>query len=515
MQILQIGQTDWSKTYRLSQDLQWHFLDPSAEDTFDASAVHNFDAAIITDHCELDVLDALAPLIFPYSLLIDQSIRGQFDSSYNDFFKKKMVSFEDLTDPQSCIDLLPKKFFSHRYSVGAKLPIRKILTAPAHLHKEKVWFEGSTYISTDIDYADTWTQIFFWKLSIEYDNQYATELWMEYKHDGDVSLELDIQFVKSESPEVVLFQKRYNEEDLKFPIVFSHKENGYLVCSVFVKGKGCVQVGHIHYRRSRLGEGIFLPGGKRVIDKDRQALFYYFNPGNLKPPFNIYFSGYRPAEGFGGYEVMKRFGNPFMLLTDPRQEGGSFYTGSDELEDKLCAVICACQKFLGFEEEDLIFSGVSMGSFPALYYGCKFKAQAIIVGKPMVDIERVAKRVRLERPYQFLTVLDIVRFWNRATSDGRVMPIDDFYTSLLAQWAQGDGFGDTKLLIAHMEEDDFDDHAYYTLLKTQSGKKTKIIAKGFEGRHNDQSAKIDDWFVSQFQRTIREYEEGKNEQSTA
>ena len=204
-----------------------------------------------------------------------------------------------------------------------------------------------------------------------------------------------------------------------------------------------------------------------------------------------------------------------MLVTDPRQEGGSFYTGSDELEDKLCDVITQYQKFLGFEEEDLIFSGVSMGSFPALYYGCKFKALAIIVGKPMIDIKRVAQRARLERPYQFLTVLDIVSFWNRTTDDGKVMPIDDFYKSLLAQWAEGNGFGDTKLLIAHMEQDDFDDKAYYTLLQTQLGKKTTIISKGFEGRHNDQSTKINNWFVSQFHRTIQEYEEGKNEQSTA
>lgn len=44
----------------------------------------------------------------------------------------------------------------------------------------------------------------------------------------------------------------------------------------------------------------------------------------MKPPLNVYFSGYRTAEGFEGYYMMKRMNAPFLLIGDPRVEGGSF-----------------------------------------------------------------------------------------------------------------------------------------------------------------------------------------------
>ena len=33
----------------------------------------------------------------------------------------------------------------------------------------------------------------------------------------------------------------------------------------------------------------------------------------MKPPLNVYFSGYRTAEGFEGYYMMKRMNAPFYL----------------------------------------------------------------------------------------------------------------------------------------------------------------------------------------------------------
>ena len=33
-------------------------------------------------------------------------------------------------------------------------------------------------------------------------------------------------------------------------------------------------------------------------------MIYYFNPGDLKPPLAVYFSGYRSAEGFEGRGMM-------------------------------------------------------------------------------------------------------------------------------------------------------------------------------------------------------------------
>lgn len=44
----------------------------------------------------------------------------------------------------------------------------------------------------------------------------------------------------------------------------------------------------------------------------------------MKPPLAVYFSGYRTQEGFEGYYMMRGFGCPFILVTDPRSEGEPF-----------------------------------------------------------------------------------------------------------------------------------------------------------------------------------------------
>ena len=36
--------------------------------------------------------------------------------------------------------------------------------------------------------------------------------------------------------------------------------------------------------------------GGRFTDEKRDEFIHYFNPGDMKPPLNVYFSGYRPLK---------------------------------------------------------------------------------------------------------------------------------------------------------------------------------------------------------------------------
>lgn len=65
-------------------------------------------------------------------------------------------------------------------------------------------------------------------------------------------------------------------------------------------------------------------------------------------------------------------------------------------------------EYLNFKEDDLILSGLSMGSFGALYYGSQLTPRAVIVGKPLVNIGRIAENMKLKRPNDFGTALDIL-----------------------------------------------------------------------------------------------------------
>lgn len=82
------------------------------------------------------------------------------------------------------------------------------------------------------------------------------------------------------------------------------------------KGKGKLRIGAIHKRWSRLEMGQFIMGGQRFTDEKRDEFIHYFNPGDMKPPLNVYFSGYRPAEGFEGYFMMNKMNAPFILIGD-------------------------------------------------------------------------------------------------------------------------------------------------------------------------------------------------------
>ena len=502
MRVLQIGRENWPASCRVPAGVEWFFVDVDDESGFDAALIGRTDVTVVDARCELHHLEAIDSLVAPYTLLVARDVMPSFDGTYQRFFARKAVVYVDVADRQRLVDELPRKYFATPF--GQKLGIITGLVSP--FHTSGSWFEGNAYLATTITAGtDSFRQLVTWKENISYESDHALELWPEFVLDDGCEIEFGVQLIQSGTPDVIAFQRRYSQAELAEPIIFSEPASGYLSCSIFAKGNGLVKIGPVHYRHSRLGAGEFLPGGKRIVDSRREELFYYFHPGNLEPPLNIYFAGYRPSEGFEGYLMMSGLGHPFLLVTDPRLEGGRFYLGSKELEGGLLRVIREHIDSLGFREEDVIFSGLSMGAFGALYYGSQFRALAIIAGKPIIDLGHAAERGRLVRPKDFLTIFDIVNFWSKDDSDGNAATVDAFTRGLIERWNGDPGFGDTKILMSYMEQDDYDDQAYYTLLNSQTGKPTTVIARGYRGRHNDDNASIVTRFVSQYQWVIDEY----------
>ena len=98
--------------------------------------------------------------------------------------------------------------------------------------------------------------------------------------------------------------------------------------------------------------GKFVLGGEILKDSHRQEINYFFYPGDFKPPLAVYFSGYRRAEGFEGFGMMRGLGCPFLLFSDQRLDGGVFYLGSDELEEGIRRIIQEHLALLGFLSEN-------------------------------------------------------------------------------------------------------------------------------------------------------------------
>lgn len=272
--------------------------------------------------------------------------------------------------------------------------------------------------------------------------------------------------------------------------------------TLYAKGKGKLTIGLLHTRWSRGPFGNYFLGGKRTVDPKREEIYSFFSPGNLKPPLCVYFSGYRSLEGFEGYFMMRSLKHPFLLITDPRLEGGAFYIGTKEYEQQVKAAIEAALKRLNFTNEQLILSGMSMGTFGALYYGAQLSPHAIILNKPLIHLGQMAAKIQTARPYVFGTSLDLLL---KLTARNDVAGADSLDQRIWAAFSKGD-FEKTTFAIAYMENDDYDLTAFNVIMELLASRKSqaKLISQGFLGRHNDDFIENTKWFMNQYKRILAE-----------
>ena len=236
------------------------------------------------------------------------------------------------------------------------------------------------------------------------------------------------------------------------------------------------------------------------MTSNREEVFSYFDPGDMKPPLNVYFSGYKTQEGFEGYYLMRNMGCPFLLIAEARLEGGGFYVGTQEYETVIVDLILKSMKELGFTRDQVILSGISMGSFGALYYGCDIMPHAMILGKPLASIGDVAANERLRRPGGFPTSLDVLQYLCGSMDEDAVKRLNH------RLWDKFDrtDWGQSKIIVSYMIEDDYDGSAYEKLISHLHSDGVQLYGKGFHGRHNDNTLGIINWFSGQMRQILSE-----------
>ena len=203
--------------------------------------------------------------------------------------------------------------------------------------------------------------------------------------------------------------------------------------------------------------------------------------------------------------MIRSFGAPFLLFQDPRIDGGAFYLGDDCLENGVRNVIREHLDLLGFSNKELILSGISMGTYGAMYYSSFFEPKAVIVSKPLTNLGLIAERGRLEAPGLFPTAFDILRHHSKGDASLNAMrALDDrFWTP----FKQAD-FSQTIFGLSYMKEEDYDPRAYDDLVETLYHTGARIMAKGTSGRHNDDNDTTIIWFKN-FYKMILEQDFGR------
>lgn len=485
IQILQLGKEDWNKKYQLPEYVKLTYAN-----VFTKSPRTPYDLVFVDRTIAKEEVKPLQEATKAHTLFV--TARTKMDESLARYFvcKKGKKIAEDKI--QSFLLTEARNYFPTPY--GEKFTFANF--SIAHGFVGSITWNGNYSVELEGDYGEKINQIGYWRNNIPIFAGQAIDFWLEYKKDPTVEIALVItQFVNGTISDVQ--QKWYfSEEELQEVVTVDNQmADGPVFVALLAKGKGKLEIVALHDRYSRRGHGTFLPGGERFVTSNREEVFYYFDPGDMKPPLNVYFSGYKTLQGFEGYYMMRKMGCPFLLIAESRLEGGAFYMGDQEYEKELADVIRMHMEELGFSNEQVILSGLSMGTYGALYYGCDILPHAMILGKPLASIGDVAENERLHRPGGFPTSLDVLRY---LISDADAKAIDALNHRFWDKFDKTD-WSKSKFVVAYMIEDDYDGNAYNTLISHLKTEGVQVYGKGIHGRHNDATGPIAGWFKNQYE----------------
>lgn len=490
IKVLQLGERDWRESYNIPSNLEYDFFEE-----FNKEKKSFYDIVFVDKELSDKEIEVLYEVTKAYTLFVLDDIF--MSESMKIFFRNKIGKYISKNDIQQFFDTEIRNFFPEPY--GEKFRFNNM--SVSERFNGTVSWNGNYSVDLKGDFGKDFNQIAFWRNNIPVFSGQAIEMWLEYKKDPQVELALSVtQFVAGSISDVQQSWYFTQDELDKEMVIDNEKNSGPIFVSLHAKGEGNLSIIALHDRHSRRGYGTFLPGGKRYVTSNREEIFYYFDPGNAKPPLNVYFSGYKTRQGFEGYNMLKKMGCPFLLIGESRLEGGSFYVGNKEYEKAMVNIISSHLKTLKFTNEQLILAGISMGSSGALYYGCDLRPHAILVGKPLVNVGDIASNERIRRPGGFPTSLDIIKFLSEKSEEKAIEAVNKKFWDKFneTQW------GDTKLVVSYMIEDDYDDKAYNMLISHLKSSKIQVCGKGIHGRHNDASGDIVAWFKAQYDQILYE-----------
>ena len=494
MEVIEIGGKLLNMAQNLPENVHWTVRDGrKALFDEDEKRPRSFDVVILDGAVDDANIPEIRKLGASYTYFYTDEL--EMSEPVKELLGEKMAVRLDPAGLRNFLGTMPQKYFNGQH--GSKLSIREISVYPRFGSCAAA--DGYRAMVITSDFGEEYVPVLTWRYNIFVMKGKNVELWLEHKETDGAEIELRVNLYRRGGLDVLESSRVYAGEELKEPILIEDRGfGGYISVTLLARGSGAVDVGPLHFRESRLGAGQFLPGGRRHAFAGGQEFISYFNPGDRKPPLNVYFSGYRTAEGFEGYFIMNAMQSPFLLIGDPRLEGGAFYLGDKEFEDGLAGVIRDALEELGFTKDQLILSGMSMGTFGAVYYGSVLEPHAIIIGKPLMNLGNVAANEKRLRPGGFPTSLDVLR----SNTGGNTAEHAAALNKRLWERFDKADFSHTEFAISYMYQDDYDKDGFPDILEHLRQQKVTVVSKGLEGRHNDNTSGVVNWFMSQYRRII-------------
>lgn len=490
IRILQLGEEDWNKRFILPKNVSLDFVDK-----FLIPFPQTYDLVFLDRTPFEDEIRLLHRVTKAYTLFITENV--DIDDKTEWLCKCKKFQYISIKDVQNF--LINEARFYYEKPYGEKFSLRDIAISQGFCGIIK--WNGNHDVTLQGEFGDDFYQIASWRYGSPVARGEVIDLWLEYSKGPDVNISLVVTQFAYGSIDKITNQWEFDEIRLKQVIQIEiDRSDGSVFASIKARGNGTLQIIALHKRKSRGSHGYFLPGGERYEASNREEIFCYFDPGDLKPPLNIYFSGYKILQGFEGYNLMRSMGCPFLLLSESRLEGGCLYVGTKEYERLIVMIIRKYMDELGFTSKQVILSGISGGTYGALYYGADIRPHAMILGKPVPSLGNVAANEKYLRPGGLPTTLDMLRYLSGDTDTVSVEKLNGKF------WDKFDtvDWGGSKFIVAYMIEDDYDPDAYNMLLSHLWSSGVQVYGKGIHGRHNDNTPAIVNWFSSQYKKVLNE-----------
>ena len=487
--VLQVGNEDLSLQLHIPDYVDWNYTNDLG-----LAKERGYDVCVLNRCVNEKEARILLKKIRAYTLFLLENVELDYWTEW--IYKSRVGKIYSLNKLQEFVNDDIKLFFSSGY--GEKFDALSLSISQSF--NGSVSWDGYNGVLLNGEYGDDFYQIAYWKMNVPLFNEQVIDFWLEYEKDPTVNIQLKIEQFQSGSISTVQNRWIFNERDLESMVSIENKKmDGTIFVSLLARGKGKLKIINLHDHHSRKSYGAFFPGGVRYVTSKREEVFMYFDPGDMKPPLCVYFGGWKTMESFEGFNMMRRMGTPFLLITESRVEGGAYYLGDKEYEKNIIFGIKDCLKQLGFTNKQLVISGLSMGSIGSLYYGSKLEPHTLLLGKPVMSVGTVAANERIKRPWSYPTSLDVLAKHSGDLSEDSV----EKFNSKMWDAFDNANWNNTILKMAYMIEDDYDMTAYHKILSHIHNTSVEIIGKGIHGRHNDDTTSVVQWFLSQYNKTLQ------------
>lgn len=247
----------------------------------------------------------------------------------------KNAQFIEVGDIKALAKDLNQTFYSGQW--GFKFTFDNIQFEP--YFKGRIEQLGHNYIRFIDQNIQAYQKVANWGGPLGVAGNTLWEIRTEFKRQNPTTdVRLDVSMINPYTNEIYYSQSFENDQlNEVLPLKVS-EQGAYILVELFIKGnKVELDVGQISLRKARDGRGTLLVGEKEMVDDQsmNEQLYYYFDPGDFKPPLVVYFSGFRLALGVEGANMMRALEAPALIFGEQRILGDLFTLAVKSLNRKL------------------------------------------------------------------------------------------------------------------------------------------------------------------------------------